>query len=41
MAGNLPKAEEHLAALDKSCLFSYEEFRDLKKGIEEYKHKNR
>jgi Flp pilus assembly protein TadD len=29
MAGDLPKAEEHLAALDKICLFSCEEFRDL------------
>jgi len=41
MAGNLPKAEEHLAALDKICVFSCEEFRDLKKAIEEYKQKNR
>ena len=41
MAGNLPKAEEHLAALDKICVFSCEEFRDLKKAIEEYKQKNK
>lgn len=41
MAGNLPKAEEHLAALDKICLFSCEEFRDLKKAIEEYKQKQK
>ncbi|HYA02177.1 MAG TPA: tetratricopeptide repeat protein [Syntrophobacteria bacterium] len=39
MAGDLPKAEEHLAALDKICVFSCEEFRDLKKAIEEYKQK--
>ena len=41
MAGNLPKAEEHLAALDKICVFSCEEFRDLKKAIEAYKQKNK
>ena len=34
---NLAKAEEHLAALDKICFFSCEEYRDLKKEIEEYK----
>jgi tetratricopeptide (TPR) repeat protein len=37
MVNNLPKAEEHLAALDKICLISCEEYRDLKKVIEEYK----
>jgi Flp pilus assembly protein TadD len=37
MVNNLAKAEEHLAALDKICFFSCEEFRDLKKEIEEYK----
>jgi lipoprotein NlpI len=37
MVGNVPKAEEHLAALDKICFFSCEEYRDLKKEIEEYK----
>ena len=36
-ANNLAKAEEHLAALDKICFFSCEEFRDLKKEIAEYK----
>jgi tetratricopeptide (TPR) repeat protein len=30
----LDKAREHLAALDKICRFSYEEYRDLKKAIE-------
>jgi len=39
LAGNLAKAEEHLAALDKLCPFSCEEYRDLKKGIAEYKKK--
>jgi len=37
MANNLPKAEEHLARLDKLCFFSCEEYRDLKKAIEEYR----
>ena len=36
LIGNLPKAKEHLAALDKLCFFSCEEFRDLKKAIERY-----
>ncbi len=39
MAKNLPKAEEHLAALDKICFFSCSEYRDLKKAIEDYKQK--
>lgn len=39
MQGNLAKAEEHLAALDKLCFFSCEEYRDLKKSIAEYKAK--
>jgi Flp pilus assembly protein TadD len=39
MQGNLAKAEEHLAALDKLCLFSCEEYRDLKNSIAEYKAK--
>ena len=33
---NLPKAREHLAALDKICLFSCEEYRDLKKAVAAY-----
>ncbi len=37
LVNNLPKAEEHLAALDKICFLSCEEYRDLKKDIEEYK----
>lgn len=39
LAGNLAKAEEHLAALDKLCTFSCEEYRDLKKSIADYKRK--
>lgn len=37
MAGNLPKAEEQLAALDKLCFFSCEEYRELKEKIAAYK----
>jgi len=33
---NLPKAKEHLAALDKLCFFSCEEYRDLKKAVASY-----
>lgn len=36
LVGNLAKAKEHLAALDKLCFFSCEEYRDLKKAIQEY-----
>ena len=36
MLGNLPKAKEHLARLDKLCFFSCEEYRDLKKAVERY-----
>jgi Flp pilus assembly protein TadD len=40
LAGNLPKAEEHLAKLDKLCFFSCEEYRDLKAAIAEYRGKH-
>jgi Tfp pilus assembly protein PilF len=36
MVGNVAKAKEHLAALDKICVFSCEEYRDLKKAVERY-----
>jgi Flp pilus assembly protein TadD len=36
MVGNVAKAKEHLAALDKLCFFSCEEFRDLKRAIERH-----
>ena len=39
MAGNLPKAEEHLAALDRLCAFGCDEYRTLKKAVAEYKQK--
>ena len=35
--GQLEKAKEHLANLDKICAFSCEEYRDLKKAIAEAK----
>jgi tetratricopeptide (TPR) repeat protein len=37
IVGDLPKAEERLAALDKACRFSCEEYRDLKRAVERYK----
>lgn len=37
ISGNLAKAEEHLQALDKICFFSCEEFRDLRRAVEDYK----
>ena len=37
MANNLPKAEEHLSRLDKLCFFSCDEYRDLKKAVEQFK----
>jgi tetratricopeptide (TPR) repeat protein len=37
MAGNPAKAEEHLAVLDKLCLFPCEEYRDLKAAIARYR----
>ena len=40
MAANLAKAEEHLKALDRLCLFSCEEYRDLKKAVAEYKQRS-
>ena len=36
MVGNLAKAKEHLAALDKLCFFPCGEFRDLKRAVERY-----
>lgn len=39
MVGNLSKAKEHLAQLDKICFFSCSEFRDLKKAIADYEAK--
>lgn len=35
--GNLEKAEEHLAALDRICFFGCEEYDELKELVEAYK----
>jgi tetratricopeptide (TPR) repeat protein len=37
--GNLAKAEEHLKALDKICLFSCKEYTELKARVAEFKSK--
>jgi len=39
-AGQLKKAEERLAVLDKECILSCEEFGDLKKAIYDYKQRH-
>ncbi len=39
MVGNLGKAKEHLAELDRLCFFGCEEYSDLKKAIAEYEAK--
>jgi len=36
MVGDLPKAKEHLAVLDRLCLFGCEEYDDLKKAVAAY-----
>jgi hypothetical protein len=36
---DLPKAKEHLAQLDRLCLLSCEQYRDLKKAIQAYEKK--
>jgi Tfp pilus assembly protein PilF len=41
MLGNVAKAREHLARLDKLCFFSCEEYRDLKKAVESYEKTGR
>jgi len=40
LVDNLPKAEEHLAALHKICLIPCEEYDDLGKKIEVYRKSN-
>jgi Flp pilus assembly protein TadD len=37
MVNNLPKAEEHLTALNKLCLLPCSEYSELKKAVEKYK----
>jgi cytochrome c-type biogenesis protein CcmH/NrfG len=39
MVGNVAKAKEHLAELDKLCFFGCSEFNDLKKAIAEHEKK--
>ena len=39
--GNLPKAKEHLARLDKLCFFTCSEYRDLKKAVQDYEASGR
>ena len=39
ITGNLPKAEEQLAVLDKLCTFSCSEYRELKEKIADFKRK--
>lgn len=39
MVGNLPKAKEHLAALDRICFLPCKEYRDLKREIAEFEKK--
>ena len=34
--GNLPKAKEHLAVLNKLCFLPCEEYSDLKKAVQSY-----
>lgn len=41
MVGNLPKAREHLAQLDRLCFFGCEEYSSLKKAIAEYEAKGK
>jgi tetratricopeptide (TPR) repeat protein len=41
MVGNLPAAEEHLAALRSICLLSCEELEDLRRAIAEFKARPR
>jgi len=37
MVNNLPKAEEHLARLDKLCFLPCSEYSDLKKAVDKYR----
>ena len=40
LMGNVSKAEERLAVLDKACFFGCEEYSELKEKIADYKAKN-
>jgi tetratricopeptide (TPR) repeat protein len=39
MVGNVAKAKEHLAVLDKLCFFPCDEYTELKKAIADYERK--
>ena len=39
--GNLAKAKEHLAALDKLCFLPCEQYTELKEAVEDYEAKHR
>ena len=41
MVGNLPKAKEQLAVLDRICLLSCKEYSELKKSIADYEAKRK
>ena len=41
LVGNVPKAKEHLAALDRLCMFGCEEYTDLKKVVAEYEQRKK
>lgn len=41
MVGNLAKAKEHLAALDRLCFFGCEEYSTLKKALADYEANKR
>jgi tetratricopeptide (TPR) repeat protein len=41
MVGNLPKAKEHLSALDKLCFFPCQEHTQLKRAVSEYEAKRK
>ena len=41
MLGNLPKAEEHLAALERICLVPCEHYDSLRRAIEKYRRPER
>jgi hypothetical protein len=40
MAGNVPKAREHLARLDDLCSFGCEEYTKLKKEVAAYEQQH-
>ena len=41
MVGNVPKAKEHLSALDKLCFFPCQEFTDLKRAVSDFEAKGK